>query len=88
MTLRNVSYVPRSILESTVVVNVQHLAYDMPDTQQASSSGVRRSTRTRTFRVATAQKPKPEEPADVESSELSELSDEESSDFDEPAHRE
>ncbi|KAF7429026.1 hypothetical protein PC9H_008264 [Pleurotus ostreatus] len=55
----------------------------MADAQQSSTSGVRRSTRTR---VATAQKSKPEELADVESSELSELSDEESSDFDEPAH--
>ncbi|KAG9221454.1 hypothetical protein CCMSSC00406_0010145 [Pleurotus cornucopiae] len=59
----------------------------MADAQQSSSSGVRRSTRTRTSRVAIPQKPKPEELADVESSELSELSDEESSDFDEPAHR-
>ncbi|KAF9486869.1 hypothetical protein BDN71DRAFT_793390 [Pleurotus eryngii] len=59
----------------------------MPDAQQSSSSGVRRSTRTRTIRLATVPQSKPEEMADVESSELSELSDEESSDFDEPAHR-
>lgn len=70
------------------VVDVQHFAYDMADTQKSSSSGVRRSTRTRTTRDAIAQKSKPEELADAESSELSELSDEESSDFDEPAHRE
>ncbi|KAF9496308.1 hypothetical protein BDN71DRAFT_1505820 [Pleurotus eryngii] len=62
-------------------------AYDMPDAQRSSSSGVRRSTRTRTSRVATVQQSRPEELADVESSELSELSDEESSDFDEPTHR-
>ncbi|KAF4598979.1 hypothetical protein EYR38_007392 [Pleurotus pulmonarius] len=60
----------------------------MADAQPSTSSGVRRSTRSRTSRVAIAQKPKRSEPAaDVESSELSELSEEEASDFEEPAHR-